>query len=382
MSVYKRFSLCFVASFLLFVVGFGGFLALLWLYDPFWFFHKPIFREITYHSDMRMQAKGIIDNTDFDSVILGTSMLENTSAKEASTKLGGKWVNLSISAGLFEERAIVLKYILKRKKIHALIYSVDSFTLVNIQDIRINPQLYQPNSFIARFNYSLDKKFIKCAKKWSKSSECVGDKKDLETMLQWHSFVQNEYKGGFKAWLDFRKNDALTALKIYEKGEILPPYDKEKMQEYVRKYVFELVAENPQIEFHFIIPPLARFFWIMPSEHIYHKNRTGKQFYAEYKEMFVWFVNESAKYKNAKIYGFDDTDYPDTFTNFRDGVHYNVDMHSMQLDAIADGTHILTPQNMDEYLQTMENKIKAYDLTPLINEIKAWETEQNATAKE
>lgn len=92
--------------------------------------------------------------------------------------------------------------------------------------------------------------------------------------------------------------------------------------------------------------------------------------------MFIWFVKESAKYPNVKIYGFDDTSYPDIFTNFRDCVHYNVDMNSMQLDAIANRTHILTPQNIDTYLATMESKIKNYDIAPLIAEIKAWEAQQ------
>lgn len=63
--------------------------------------------------------------------------------------------------------------------------------------------------------------------------------------------------------------------------------------------------------------------------------------------------------------------------NYCDETHYNVDMNSMQIDAIANGTHILTPENIDEYLQTMGNKIKAYDLAPLIREIKEWEKNQN-----
>ena len=109
----------------------------------------------------------------------------------------------------------------------------------------------------------------------------------------------------------------------------------------------------------------------------YHQGRTGKQFYAEYKKILIWFIKESAQYKNVKIYGFDTTDYPDNILNYRDSIHYNVDMNSMQLDAIANGTHILTPENIDEYLQTMENKIKAYDLAPLIAEIKEWEKTQN-----
>ena len=208
---------------------------------------------------------------------------------------------------------------------------------------------------------------------------CIGISNNLENLTRWYSYVQNEYKGGFKAWLTYRKNDALTALKIYEKGEILPPLDYKKMQNYIKKYIFKIIAENPQIDFYLIIPPLSRFFWRLPSEHIYHQNRTGKQFFAEYKMMFEWFVKESAKYKNVKIYGFDNTTYPDTITNYRDGTHYNVDMNSMQIDAIANGTHILTPENIDEYLQTMENKIKAYDLAPLIAEIKEWEANLSKT---
>lgn len=117
MSVYKRFALifaCFVYIGL--PLCFLALCALLWLYDPFMFFHKPYFREQTYHSDMRIQARGIIDFTDFDSVILGSSMLENTSAKEAGEKLGDKWVNLSLSGSDFSERKIVLDYTLSRKK--------------------------------------------------------------------------------------------------------------------------------------------------------------------------------------------------------------------------------------------------------------------------
>ena len=374
MSVYKRFCFGFAWAFVPAILGFVVLLFLLWLYDPFQFFHKPIFREITYHSDMRMQAKGIIDNTDFDSVILGTSMLENTSAKEASTKLGGKWVNLSIAGGSFEDRAIMLTYLFKRKNIKSIVYSIDTPYLLNEYKVSIKSELYKDSPFLAKYKFYLDEKFIKCAIKWSKSPECVG-KKELETILQWHLTDQEQFKG-FIFWSKVMKKQAVKYLKIYEKGEVLPPYDKEKMQEYVRKYVFELVAENPQINFYFIIPTYQRLAYKFPIDSGYP--RWSKQI----KEMFVWFVNEGAKYKNARIYGFDDTNYPDTFANYKDLQHYNVDMNSMQLDAIADGTHILTPQNIDEYLQTMENKIKAYDLTPLINEIKAWEAEQNATAKE
>ena len=89
-------------------------------------------------------------------------------------------------------------------------------------------------------------------------------------------------------------------------------------------------------------------------------------------------MGKSQHLPNMKIYGFDDLDYADNIANYKDLTHYNVDMNSMQLDAIANGTHILTAQNIDNYLATMESKIKSYDISPLIEQIKAWEAQNKS----
>lgn len=65
---------------------------------------------------MRQQAAGIINNYDFDSAILGTSMLVNTSAKEANEILGGRFFNISMQASNFYERSFVLQYAIDKKK--------------------------------------------------------------------------------------------------------------------------------------------------------------------------------------------------------------------------------------------------------------------------
>ena len=81
---YKRFAVCFVWS--LFVATLLGIALgfLLWLYDPFMFFHKPYFREQTYMTDLRISTKGIIDYAEFDSAMFGSSILENTLAEVAN----------------------------------------------------------------------------------------------------------------------------------------------------------------------------------------------------------------------------------------------------------------------------------------------------------
>ena len=387
-KMYKRFCFGFAWAFVPAILGFVVLLFLLWLYDPFWFFHKPYFREQTFMDDRRLAVKGMVDFMEFDSAIFGSSMLENTLSKEADEKIGGKWLNLAINSSRIYEREVLLLRILKRKKIKQIIYALENYFLVkgNAKDEPDFKPLNLSRSFFQNFNlYLSNEQFISCALKWSKDRHCVG--RVLNTYARWYS----PSNLGFDGWSDGEKQIFLKELPLYENNAYKEvEFDILGIQTYLKEHILHYVAENPQIKFHFILPTQSRFFWKLP----YFWNRTNvwiedtttyrspQQYYNDYKTMLIWLVQECAKYENVKIYGFDDLDYADNLDNYTDARHYNVDMNSMQLDAIANGTHILTPKNIDEYLQTMENKIKAYDLTPLINEIKAWETEQNATAKE
>ena len=118
---YFRFVVYWFAFFILLSVLSLG---LIYMYDPMQIFHKPYFRETTFLMDMRRQALGIIKHYDFDSYILGTSMLENTSAKEANEKLGGNWVNISLSGSVFNERAVILNYLFAHKQPQSILYSL------------------------------------------------------------------------------------------------------------------------------------------------------------------------------------------------------------------------------------------------------------------
>lgn len=389
---YKIFSICFAG--IVSVVVFSGFAlcVLLYIYDPFWLFHKPIFRATTYHSDMRIQAKGIIDSAEFDSVILGTSILENTSAKEAGQKLGGKWVNLSLAGSDFSERKILLDYTLKRKNIKQVIFSIDNFALINgdrenFASRQIDSRLYAEGLFLEKFKRYLNKKFIKCALRWSKKAECVGDKNDLETIAQTYR-SERKYFGGMINWTEWQKEQATKQYSEYVKNDFRPKseetkrlnFDEQKI--YLQESILQIIKENPQIEFYLIFPPYPRFFYaLFPLEEMYHKGRNGKEIFAEVRQILPYLTQEVANLENAKIYGFDNLDYADNIANYCDHSHYYLDMNSIQLDAITNGAHILTPQNIDSYLATMESKIKNYDIAPLIEQIKVWEAEQNPQIK-
>ena len=375
MDIHKRF---IVGSLLLSFVFLGCLFALLYVYDPLQLYHKPYFREVAFSDDMRVQDKGIIKNYDFDSFILGTSMIMSTSAREADEKLGGKWVNVSLAGSHFNERAVILQYIFRQKSVARVIYSLDTAQLheASMKETANWDFLYDNNEFNDIKIY-INQKYILCALQFSSSTKCVGSK-DLETLIYWATRVDEIiYFGGFNKWLENKKKIAVQEVikKLREMQTISPFNTKpltesvERQQRYIEKYLFSFIKEHPSTQFDFIIPPYSRLWYRLD-------NLEFPNSFSKIKILLKWFVQEVQTLPNAKIYGFDDLDYADDIANYSDLIHYNTDMNSMQLDAIANGAHILMPENIDEYLQTMENKIKAYDLAPLIQEIRDYEAKQ------
>ena len=104
--------------FIFFITSFVSaifFWAVIFYYDPLKILHTPWKYTSYLQNNMRQQALSLIKYWKFDSVIIGTSMLENTSSKEASQYLGGKFINISLSGSDFSERKVVLDYVLKKR---------------------------------------------------------------------------------------------------------------------------------------------------------------------------------------------------------------------------------------------------------------------------
>ncbi|HEH4505923.1 TPA: hypothetical protein SHD90_000329 [Campylobacter coli] len=344
-------------------------LILLYMRDPFWFYHKPYFREESFMKDMRMQARGIILYKNFDSAIIGTSMLENTSAKEANDKLGSKWVNLSLGGSSFALRSIILDYLFKHKNIKNIIYSLDIRSLNNLEKPKDKNflALYNDN-VIKLFKIYLSSRFIGCALTFSKKEKCIG-KNNLDTLTNWWTQEQKHF-GDFKKWNKEWWQDNFFQNEILQAEDFKPNFniDISDFKSYVEKYILTHVKKNYNTQFYFIVPSYSRLNYRKLSYGEYYNK--DSELFSKYYAILSWFIKETKKYPNVKIYGFDDLDYADNIANYKDPAHYNIDMNSMQLDAIKNNTHILTPQNMGEYFNTVEKKIRDYDLTPFINYIK------------
>lgn len=352
------------------------FLTTLYIYDPLQIFHKTWGRDITFHKNMRQQAAGIIDNYEFDSVILGTSMLENTSANEASQKLGGDFVNISISGGNFYERSLILEYTLNKKNIKKILYTLDN----SLKNNKLKGhKTYSLNSFNYLYDQNdlndlqvyMNDKYLKCLLTFSKKGECVGIKKDFDRLNAWYKIKYHSMRyGGLKNWFKAKNSQQVkkefkkisTAAKNVKNGKSVKKDHIEKnigdSKKYIDKTIMKYVTSYPNTEFILILPPYSRMLYAQWAQY-------NKPTFEIYKTMIQYIVDKSDQFENLKIFGFGNYSFVDDIAIYKDPQHFEYKINSWMLDAISQEEGLLSKSNINQYLDLFTQKALEFDLIQL-----------------
>lgn len=355
----------------------------LFVYDPLKIFHKPWFNKEYLQEDMRQQAVGIINNLNYDSLILGTSILENTSSKEASEALGGNFINISISGGQYFERLIILNYALKKNPLKKVLISLDDLDITGIKkttalnELANWDYLYDNNPF-NDFKAYTNNKYLKCFLFFSEQKECRGNKKDFDRPSSWDKVEHHAVRfGGLSNWFRLKNNDRI-------KNEFTPILEKIKQikhenkkidnnlaihiaesQQYIDQNIIQYALKYPTIEFIFILPPYSRISSAIDAQY-------DVSLFERYKECVKYLVTKSEKYHNIKVYAWGNYDFVDNITHYKDINHYDTTINSWMLGAIKNNEGQLTTHNIETYLDTFTKKALEYDLSILEMYIEAY----------
>jgi len=344
------------------------------VYDPLHILHKSWVTEgDRLYGNMRLQAAGIINNYDFDSVIVGTSMMKGTSAILASETLEGKFANLSIDGSSTIERKYIIEYALRKKDIRSAIISFDTGLDQNLKINRRFPvekySFLYDDKILNDLKVYWNDKFIVCLIKWSIAEACVGENRELQRPREWFDKVYkiNAKISGIESWVH-AKGGRGKSINSRVKRHIERPikskakYD-EKLKltrEIIDDSLFSLIKENDGVSFHVVFPPYSRFLYSL------WKNKNPYK-YQLYLETMRYLVVEGAKYKNLKVYSFDDMAYLDDLNNYRDMRHYNTDMNNAMLAAIKEQKGIISIDNVEPFIEMIDRKNAGYKLDKELN---------------
>ena len=329
------------------------------LFFPAKFYYSTKVEGLTLRPNMRFEAINIIRNCHFDSIILGTSMLENTSAKEASTLIGGIFVNISLSGSDFFERAIILKRALQLP-LKRVIYSLDSVYITcsngegdptlpewrklyeQVIDIRSLFTIFNPKNYMRydtdRPTAWLNESYHTCRfgglDKWVKNIEKQGIKPFLTEELPKQAFMAKNNDGQIQT----------------------DPNNEAIMLHYLEDNLLTFIRNNPSTEFHLIFPPYYKYVYAVMRQN------DSKKFYL-HQQAIRYLANCAETLPNLFVYGFENQQFTDDIANYKDTTHYSPEINTLFLQSIAKKQHLLTKNNVDTYLHECETQAYAFDIS-------------------
>lgn len=338
----------------------------LFLFDPFQLYHKPYARDNVFDPNMRYQAAGIINNYDFDSIIMGSSIIVNTSSIEAKNKIGGEWVNLSYVGASSQnriERKTILQYAMKKKNIQQIIYALHPDLLTNDKTDKSTfglSFLYDGNP-INDIKVYFDENYIMCLLGLHKI--CLRGSQTLDRPAAWFNrdYVQKKL-GGIQSWLkntdDTNIYSALEGIAKHTDKNKRKCQFNDKVYKNIDNELGEILKENNKTTFYLVLAPFSRLYYKLNACQSIDQIKTSLEYILK-------------KYGNTKvkIYGLDNTSFPDNLGNYIDLIHYDEKVNSFMLDAIKNDTHRITLKNIDSYFEEMKKKVEAYDIEPLRKQI-------------
>lgn len=332
--------------------------------------------------NMRIQAFAFINNYQFDSVILGTSILENTSSQACNVEIGGTFMNLSIFGSSFYERSIVLNYLLKNARVNNIIYSLDLDYISHLEN--------NPSNKIEDWDFIYEQQTAKRYKKFF----YYMNKKSMLTLLGYNSLDARtpdrpcawmRYShfmlpfGGLDNWIKNQDHPMLAGIKSFlntalpdaaslalQHGKETPATNAEQLQKtikYIDDTIFNYVKANKKTKFYFVFPPYWRF--------IYARWRQATPpLFALHQDVVRYVVAQAQALGNVEIYGFEDCDFVDEIKNYRDPIHYHPHINEYMTQSIGAGVHRLTPDNVEAYLSRCESLAKAFNFQSLAADVK------------
>ncbi|MFS0864984.1 hypothetical protein [Fredinandcohnia sp. 179-A 10B2 NHS] len=314
-----------------------------YIFDPLSFYRFSSFYEKQYSTEARFQIPGFVKNSEYDTLIVGTSMGRNFVESYVDEKLGGKSLNATLPAGTAKEQSLTASLGLREKKVKRIIWEINHYSIQGGSEFVLN----EPNKFPF---YLYDRNPLNDYKYLLNSFSFSLIKTNLIANLK-HVDVNRDRE------MLFKFGNGVEPAKI----ENLPfgfgpkePNNKKPEEEYRYDSMMEsfsdnmlsLVKENPDVEFIFFYAPYPIL------THINKFNDSTPEFEERIK-VKEDIYNLVQDYDNVKIYDFQaDREITHNLSNYMsDWTHYYMFINEYIIDQIAEGQPIAS---IEEYKKLNE----------------------------
>lgn len=249
---------------------------------------------IDYNTQVYSNA-GIARSYDYDSAIVGTSMMENAHPTLCDELFGGKWIKLVSSSGTAYNHAILLRTALREHELRRVIYGLDMFSFMYnpgaVAQASFPYYLYDENPFNDVY-YLLN---------WDVLVERISEVYRYNRELRGAPASEEDARDAMYAWQlgkdAYNHRNALAQIDFNAPVREMEPAQSRAQNVYanLRANVLPFIQSMPETEFIFYFPPYCVLEW-------YSMYQRG------YLEFMFWIKQALTEallsYENVQIYDY------------------------------------------------------------------------------
>ena len=323
--------------------------------DPYQIYHpvstgRPIL-------DIRLQrfyVAGLARSSDYETALLGTSMLENIPNSAVKRLCGGPAVNLCVSAASIHEEAAVLKLALKHPGTKTVVATLDFNSLsggVTGQVVGVHevfPQYLYSDNVLEQLPYLLSWDSIRTAIHVLRGIPDEGETMNADWPWKFPATMKFDAKsavGGIDP-ADINKNYRMTNLNLAA------------MEKVFADNIFPVIADSKGVKIHFVFPPYSILVW-----HDFAQRGQIPVYFAFKK----WLIEQTRQYPQFDVVDFQDR--ADIITNmslYADIYHSNEHIDEEMVDAACHGREVLTDANFEARTQGLLHLVETTDAKQIV----------------
>lgn len=347
---YRCFNIIFVTTFVILISMIASIVIII---DPAFHFHAPLDGISYLLNKERYQNNGIVKHFDYDAVITGTSMVENTKSSEVDELFGVESVKVCFMGASYREISDNIYTALNNNPdIKLVIRAVDPSGLIADPNTHISNEsesgydyptyLYDNNPF-NDIEYVLNLRMLGYAVS------------DIMMTLSGQETTSFDEYSNWNSTCEFSKSEVLLSYTRPEKSEMKPFSEEDKRLVYdnIENNIIKQAKMFPDVEFYIWIPPYSICYYDIENQ----KGNLNRLLSAiEYEFSLLTDV------PNIKLYSFIDRyDITTDLTLYKDYAHYSEDVNSTIINAMKNGQGMIDKDNYRDYMKKVNAFYKNYD---------------------
>lgn len=289
---------------------------------------------------------GLIENYDYDTLIIGSSMVQNFDMELWREKLGGKPLHIGMGAITAKEIGRLMDLAYEANRADTYYVCVDQYLLSSDSDVNHFPEHLLRKDLLSRLRYLLsyevwsryipvDLALVALDRLGITLPEKIAAKKSIDKLGDWRLDFPPGTTGR-EAVLRYYQKREYSVSAVNTEG--LDQRMKAKIDAFLDRFSYDRGKHV------FFFPPYSSLFWC---------DARIDGYFDAYVQTKLYFAEEAAK-RGAAVYDFQGADCTLDLDNYRDTTHYLPVVSDWIIGCFASGDYLVTKVNAASLQETLK----------------------------